>query len=113
MSAPEVLWSLVDAGFRVVAFGRKGRASALRQSHHVVVHEITAPDRDLPGALSDLKALMVSLDASANGTQRILFPLDDTAVAICSRVQPAGWLLAGPQGANADLALNKDIQVQK
>lgn len=114
MSAPEVLWSLVDAGFRVVAFGRKGRASALRQSHHVVVHEITAPDKDLQGALSDLNALMVSLDASASGVQRILFPLDDTAVAVCSRVHlPAGWLLAGPQGANAALALNKDIQVQK
>jgi hypothetical protein len=114
LSAPEVLWSLVDAGFHVVAFGRKGRSSALRQSHHVAVHEISAPESDLPGALLDLRALMSSLDASANAAPRVLFPLDDTAVALCSRMQlPQGWLLAGPQGSCADLALNKDIQVQK
>jgi predicted ATP-grasp superfamily ATP-dependent carboligase len=113
LSAPEVLWSLVDAGFRVVAFGRRGRASALRQSHHVVVHEISAPESDLPGALSDLRALMSSLEVPAN-SRRVLFPLDDTAVAVCSRADlPAGWILAGPQGACADLALNKDVQVQK
>src|SRR5208337_4791955 len=42
----------------------------------------------------------------------ILFPLDDKGVWLCSKVQLDGsWLLAGAQGACADLALNKDLQV--
>ena len=112
MSAPEVVWSLVDAGFQAVAFGRRGRASALRQSHHLVVHEISAPESDLQRALADLQALMTSLDAAANGAPRILFPLDDTAVWLCSQANPGpDWILAGPRGASAKLALNKDVQV--
>ena len=31
VSAPEVEWSLVDAGFTVVAFSRRGRVAALRR----------------------------------------------------------------------------------
>ena len=42
-AAPEVVWSLVDAGVRVMAFARKGRASALRHSRHVACYEITPP----------------------------------------------------------------------
>ena len=114
LSAPEVLWSLVDAGFRVVAFGRRGRPSALRQSHHVIVHEISAPESDVAAAISELQSLMASLDAEGRGGKKILFPLDDTGVWLCSRVQlAADWLLAGPHGAGAELALNKDVQIQK
>jgi predicted ATP-grasp superfamily ATP-dependent carboligase len=113
MAAPEVVWSLVDEDFRVIAFARKGRASALHYSKHVVCHEICAPESDLQAALSDLHSLLNSLSVQADGTQLILFPLDDKAVWLCSRMQVENrWLLAGPQGACADLALNKSLQVQ-
>jgi len=112
MSAPEVVWSLVDAGFRVIAFARKGRASSLRYSRHVVCHEIRAPESDLQAALSDLHALMNSISSQAESPQRILFPLDDKAVWLCSKMEPmSGWLLAGPTGICADLALDKNLQV--
>ena len=77
MAAPEVVWSLVDGGFRVVAFARRGRASALRHSRHVVCHEICAPESDLQAALSDLDSLLNAVGAEADNTQLILFPLDD------------------------------------
>jgi predicted ATP-grasp superfamily ATP-dependent carboligase len=112
MAAPEVVWSLVDAGFRVLAFAREGRASALRHSRHVECHEICAPELDLQKSISDLHSLLNSLSAKADGSQLILFPLDDKAVLLCSRIQPgSGRLLAGPRGACADLALNKSLQV--
>jgi hypothetical protein len=112
MAAPEVVWSLVDAGFRVVAFARRGRASALRHSRHVVCHEICAPETDLEAALSDLDSLLKSVGAEADITQRILFQLDDKGVWFCSRMQlDSRWLLAGPRGACADLALDKNLQV--
>jgi hypothetical protein len=112
MSAPEVAWSLIDAGFRVVAFARKGRQSALRYSRHVVCHEISVPESDLEASLSDLHTLLNSFTIQADGTELILFPLDDKAVWLCSKLQPAsGWVLAGPRGACADLALNKSLQV--
>jgi predicted ATP-grasp superfamily ATP-dependent carboligase len=113
MAAPEVVWSLVDEGFRVVAFTRKGHASALRHSRHLVCHEICPPESDLQTALSDIRSLLLSLGASAEGTRGILFPLDDKAVWLCSRVQlDSHWLLAGPRGPNAELALNKCLQTK-
>jgi hypothetical protein len=113
MAAPEVVWSLVDAGFHVVAFARKGRSSALRHSRHVTCHEIRSPESDLQASLSDLISLLDSLTAAADCFPQILFPLDDKAVWLSSRVQlKSAWLLAGPHGATAELALNKCIQTQ-
>jgi hypothetical protein len=113
LAAPEVVWSLVDGGFRVVAFTRKGRPSALRFSRHIVCHEISPPESDLQAALSDLHSLLVSLSTPADGSQWILLPLDDKAVYLCNQVKlGSSWLLAGPSGYAADLALNKDLQIQ-
>ena len=114
LAAPEVVWSLVDSGFRVVAFARRGRASALRFSWHVECFDITAPESDLHAALSDLHSLMKSLsaEAGADGLPLVLFPLDDKAVWLCNKLQlEDGWRLAGPRGTCADLALSKKLQV--
>lgn len=114
MSAPEAVWSLVDAGFKVIAFARKGRTSALRHSRHVTFHEICSPESDIQQSLSDLNALLESLDGAADDSQLILFPLDDKAVWLCSKAKlSSNWLLAGPHDSTADLALNKHLQVQK
>lgn len=113
MAAPEVVWSLVDGGFRVVAFARKGRASALRHSRHVECHEICPPETDLRASLSDLQSLLASIEGGVEDAQRVLFPLDDKAVWLSSRVKlENGWCLAGPSGSNAELALNKCLQIQ-
>lgn len=112
MAAPEVVWSLVDAGFRVVAFARKGRPSALRHSRHVECHEVCAPESDLETSRANVEAILASTK-STDGAQQMLFPLDDKAVWLCSKLTlPNGWFLAGPSGPNAELALNKYLQVQ-
>jgi len=112
IAAPEVVWSLVDSGYRVIAFARRGRASALRYSRHVVCHEICPPESDLQTSLSDLRSLVDSLSSEGGSTQLVLFPLDDKGVWLSSRIQPGvGWLLAGPRNTCADLALNKKLQV--
>ncbi len=113
LSAPEVVWSLVDHGFRVIAFARRGRNSALRHSRYVICHEITPPAQDLPASLADLRALLASLDREMRGGERVLLPLDDAAVWMCSRVAPqSGWVLAGPRGDQVDLALDKYRQIR-
>ncbi len=113
VSAPETVWSLVDGGYRVVAFARKGRASALRHSRHVVCHEICAPESDLQASLSDLRSLLSSLGPQEGDAESILFPLDDKAVWLCSQIGPvSGWRLAGPENGCAELALKKNLQVE-
>jgi predicted ATP-grasp superfamily ATP-dependent carboligase len=113
LSAPEVVWSLVDSGFDVIAFARKGRLSPLRYSRHVACHEICAPESDLQAAISDLQTLLVSLSRAGDGRNRILLPIDDKAVYLCSKVQlDSSWRLAGPIGDSADVALNKNLQVE-
>jgi hypothetical protein len=113
MAAPEVVWSLVDAGFRVVAFARKGQQSALRHSRYVVCHEICPPEVDIQACLSDLDAILASVGTTGNDVPRVLFPLDDKAVWLANRVDLGNrWLLAGPDGVKAELALNKCVQTQ-
>ena len=110
-SAPEVVWSLVDDGFDVVAFAREGRDSALRHSRHVECREICAPEKNTARAIADLAAILSTMRTGAD--HRILFPLDDTAVWLCSQIPlPEGWVLAGPSGAVAELALNKQLQTE-
>jgi predicted ATP-grasp superfamily ATP-dependent carboligase len=110
-SAPEVVWSLVDAGARVSVFARRGVASPLRHSRHVVCHDITPPEKNANAARVDLERVQRSVGGSGN--QAVLFPLDDTALWLCNELSPEPpWILAGPQGRNAELALDKGLQVE-
>jgi hypothetical protein len=113
LSAPETVWSLLDGGFHVIAFARKGRSSALRHSRHIVCHEICAPESDLQTSLSDLRALMGSLQAKSGREPLMFFPLDDKAVWLEDKLGPIEhWIMAGPTGAQAELALNKCVQTR-
>jgi hypothetical protein len=113
LSAPEAVWSLVDAGFKVVAFTRRGKPSALRYSRHVTCHEICAPELSIEAASSDLRRLMVSLISSDSAPARILFPLDDKALFLCGKLEREdGWIFAAPQREGIDLALSKRLQLK-
>src|SRR5262249_33236505 len=112
LSAPEVVWSLVDSGYKVIAFSRKDRHTALRHSRLVTIHEMTAPEKDCAAALTELASF---LEFSRNAPQghHVLLPLDDAAVWLCSLIPPSsGWMLAGPRGNCAELTLNKQQQIQ-
>lgn len=112
LAAPEVVWSLVDRGYKVIAFARRGRRSALRSSRHVSIREITAPEDDCAGALRDLSDLLEAINREAR-CRDVLLPLDDSAVWLCDRIpRSAGWLLAGARGRCAELALDKYRQLQ-
>lgn len=112
LSAPEVAWSLLDAGFDVRSIARRGRGSALRHSRKVVCHEICPPEQDMAQALRDMVSLLDSLRDPHNGPI-LLFPLDDTAVWMCNELtRNESWILVGPGKSSADLALNKHQQTR-
>lgn len=112
LSAPEVAWSLIDAGFNVRSIARRGRGSALRHSRKVVCHDICPPEQDMAQALRDMASVLDSLGDPHNGPV-LLFPLDDTAVWMCNELAPNGsWVLIGPGKSGADLALNKHQQTR-
>jgi predicted ATP-grasp superfamily ATP-dependent carboligase len=113
IAAPEVAWSLLDDNFNVIAFTRRGRTSALRHSRHIQYHEICGPESDVQASLSDLKALLRSLCSQTESAPCILFPLDDTALWLCSKVQAEpNWRLAAPQESCIEFALNKQLQTE-
>jgi hypothetical protein len=70
-----------DAGFKVIAFSRKGRRAALRHNHRAALFEIAAPEENCDAALRELAAM---LDA-----HHVLLPLDDASLWLCSRMEPA------------------------
>ena len=112
LSAPEVVWSLVDDGFKVIAFARRGRLSPLRYSRHVECHEICAPESSFEESDMELRALLDSLRGKEDHKNLVLLPLDDKSVYLSSRLaRDPDWQLAGPAGASAALALDKSLQV--
>ena len=113
IAAPEVAWSLIDDGFNVVAFARRGKACALRHSRHVTCHDICAPEADVQRSLLDLSTLLASLGTGTDSAERVMLPLDDTAVWLCSTFHSEkAWRSAGPQGSCVTLALNKQLQTE-
>ncbi|HEY4282961.1 MAG TPA: hypothetical protein VGM62_07840 [Chthoniobacterales bacterium] len=113
LSAPEVAWSLIDSGYDVVAFTRKGRRAALQHSRHVTTREITAPESNVEASIADLRQLLETFSTHDGTKRHVLFPLDDTAVWLCDRLSlPGSWVLAGPSGLAAEFALDKTLQLE-
>jgi len=112
LSAPEVVWSLVDQGFSVMAFSRRNRSASLRHSRFVRVFEVTPPEVDSARSVADLKSLLLLLSESSGDTL-VLMPLDDEAVWLCGRIDfNERIVIAGPRGNAVDIALNKRKQVE-
>jgi predicted ATP-grasp superfamily ATP-dependent carboligase len=106
LAAPEVTWSLLDAGYRVVAYTRRGRRPALRRLSGVQVLEVEAPERDAMRSAVEIAALVDLTGAAA------LMPLDDAAVWLCDQASLRhGSEVAGPTGRQAEIALDKRLQL--
>jgi predicted ATP-grasp superfamily ATP-dependent carboligase len=112
LSAPEVAWSLVDHGFTVVAFSRRGKRTGLRRSRLIRVVEVTAPESDWARTLQDLQGL-VAKEWEAKPPAVAVMPLDDRALWLCGRAEwPEGTRLIGPTGKALELALSKPRQLE-
>ena len=105
MAAIETAWSLQRAGFDVAAFHRPGSKPALRRVAGVELHAVPAPELDAEGTVAATQALIERL------APRVLLPLDDVAVWVCSRLADVGVDVAGPLGLAADCALDKSVQL--
>jgi len=112
LAAPEVLWSLVDAGFKVRAFARKGVASSLRHSRYVEANDVTPPEDDSHATIHEIARVIETYRSQRK--LLVLLPLDDSAVSIFSEVinhSAASIILAGPLGRQMALALDKRLQI--
>lgn len=106
LSAPEVAWNLLDHGFQVMAFCRRGSSPPLRRIKEIRLIEVTPPERDAWETVEQIRKTSQLFGA------RILLPLDDASVWLCDRVSTNhDVLVAGATGQNARLALNKRNQL--
>jgi hypothetical protein len=107
LSAPEVAWNLLDGGFRVVAFTRKGRRALIRRLRNVEVADITAPEEDVREASDQLKAIVERVGADT------IMPLDDVSVWLCNEVSSSLPIpITGPTGSHCALAIDKRLQLK-
>jgi predicted ATP-grasp superfamily ATP-dependent carboligase len=112
-SAPEVAWSLADAGFEVWSFGRRDRRSALGRSKYAKVLEVTPPEIDAQATVDDIFSVANAANRAGAGRTGVMLPLDDATVHLCGQAaMPPGWKLAGPLFSDAKLALDKKVQVE-
>jgi hypothetical protein len=106
LAAPESCWSLIDAGYEVVAFARDGADVPLRQSKTVRVVSVAAPEENAKASLNALTELIRQLRPTA------ILPLDDAAVWMLAHAeQDVEFVAAGPVGQQAEFALDKTLQV--
>lgn len=108
LAAVEVSFSLLDAGFRVVAFSRrKSKPPALRKCKSVELMEVTAPEEDANKTLTELNDIYKSLKAAA------IMPLNDKAVWLCEKLAANPEIkVAGATEIHAQFALDKRVQIQ-
>ena len=107
LAAIESVWSLEAAGFEVTAFTRRGARVPLRRSGSVELHELTPPEVDATAAEAELRALIATVAADA------VMPLDDVALRLCQEpCRTAEAILIGPTGRQAELALDKRLQIE-
>jgi hypothetical protein len=110
LAAPEVSWSLRDAGHEIIAFGRRGSRSALRHSRTATVIDVTPPEADYLRTVQELQAIVAGCDR-IKYPNRAFLPLDDTSVFLSSRLKlDGGWRLAGPTEDGVKVALDKTVQ---
>ena len=89
---------------------REGRRSALRYSRHVSCREIIPPNVDANAALVQLESLCQELLREG---PLVLFPLDDSAVWLSSRVpSKPSLVLAGPSLIESEMSLDKALQIE-
>ncbi|MBI5105243.1 MAG: ATP-grasp domain-containing protein [Solirubrobacterales bacterium] len=105
LSAPEVAWSLRDAGYDVVALARRTTRPALRRSRSVRVAEVTAPEQDAARAVADVARVLDEAGAVA------VFPLDDAALWVVHRALAGGATARLVGTADTALALDKRRQL--
>jgi hypothetical protein len=104
LAAIESAFSLLDAGYELVAFTREGKRPALASSRSVRVVPVPAPEDDADGCVAAVQALVAQYQPVA------ILPLDDHSVWVCDRLS-ADAVVAGPRGDMAHLALDKAIQL--
>ena len=104
LAAPEVAASLLDAGYHVASFIRRGQPVALKRLKGVELLEVTAPETDLDACVAEIAALAASRD--------VTMPLNDPAILVCDRALGSDGLMAGPRGSQARLALDKRLQLR-
>ena len=107
LSAPEVAWSLSDAGFRVVAFGRRGTRPALRHSRFVEMSYISDPALSASRTLSDLARVIREHE------NPILMPLDDDSLWLVHHLpRELEARSGGATGSQLAVALDKRLQLK-
>lgn len=104
LAAPEVAASLLAAGYDVASFVRRGQPVTLSRVKGVRLFEVTPPDVDLDSCVDEVAALAARYD--------VTMPLNDVGVLVCDRALGAEAVVAGPRGPQAQLALDKRLQLR-
>jgi hypothetical protein len=107
LSAPEVAWDLMDAGFRVAAFIRRGRRAPLRRLKNVTTFEVSPPEDRAQETVDQLLRAVERFHADT------VLPLDDASIWVCEAASSEMKVpVAGSSGTHARLILDKRLQLE-
>ena len=108
LSAIEVCWSLHNADFAVLAIRKRGTPCPLRTSRFVRTVAVADPNLDLQKSTTEIQEILDGLDVDRPLQDKVLIPLDDTALLVCSSLNiPSSINQASPNAETARVALDK------
>lgn len=77
LSAPECAWSLINAGWRVIALTRQARPPSIARDSRVAVERIPAPEEGIVASRARLQEFVRRFPGAS------ILPLDDVALLLC------------------------------
>ncbi|MGI9014626.1 MAG: hypothetical protein ACR2GY_10305 [Phycisphaerales bacterium] len=104
LAAPEVYWSLRDAGFETTFYFRKGKRSSARSLRGMRVLEVTAPETHAARFVED-----IIVACEQHGPFDGVMPLEDASLLLLHDASLAVPFL-GPRGPQAAIAIDKAEQ---
>lgn len=107
LSAPEVIWSLLDAGFHVVAFTSSKHNTPLHKLKSIELVYVTPLKDDSRKTLVELRNIYKDFKISA------ILPLNDSALWLCNKLSNDPEIsVAGATGLCAQFSLDKRLQIK-
>lgn len=107
LSGPEVVWSLLENGYSVDVFSRKGISAPIAADKRVRVWSVCAPEIDVSQSLHELQQLVQRSDWAA------VLAIDDAALYLTQQLQDSiSTVLASAAGDAGAVALDKGLQLR-
>lgn len=106
LAAPEVVWSLLEAEFRVVCFSNRETDPVLRHERNIIMESVPDVAEGVDSVTASLDALITKHEPS------VVLPMDDVSLFLLGLTRTASALMPNSSKGTAAVPLDKRLQLK-